>query len=292
MKLIPPKLSAVSTIPFPHSTQAGPQTDEFQAELELSWILADLADAISMDRFLSSDLKVESKPDLTPVTEADKAVEQAIRAAIAKRFPADTVAGEEFGGVNDGRIPAGRVWIIDPIDGTKNYVRGVPVWATLIALVVDGTPTVGLVSAPALGRRWWACLGAGAWTQTRLAGVDAAPRRLKVSAVRELSDASFSYSDRQGWAERTETGFEELTGAVWRTRAYGDFYSHLLVAEGAVDIAAEPELNAWDIAALIPIINEAGGRVSGYDGSDALTANGAYTTNGHLHDSVGDRLSR
>lgn len=267
-------------------------TSTYQSELELGWQLADVADAISMQRFLAADLYVESKPDLTPVTEADRAVEQAITAAIAERFPNDKVAGEEFGGFTDGNVPDGRVWIIDPIDGTKNYVRGVPVWATLIALVVDAVPAVGVVSAPALGRRWWAATDFGAWTQTRLAGVDSSPRRLSVSAVRELSDASFSYSDRQGWQERTPTGFDDLTNAVWRTRAYGDFYSHLLVAEGAVDIAAEPELNAWDIAALIPIITEAGGQVTGYDGSDALTANGAYTTNGLLHALVGERLSR
>ena len=277
-----------SPMPFPGTTGARDAAAPLASELTLSWELADIADVISMDRFGAADLKVESKPDLTPVTEADKAVEQAIRAAIAARFPDDVVAGEEFGGFDEGRVPAGRVWIIDPIDGTKNYVRGVPVWATLIALVIDGIPTVGLVSAPALGRRWWAGLGVGAWTQSRIVGSDHTPRRLQVSGVSNPADASFSYSDREGWAGRTATGFDELVSAVWRTRAYGDFYSHLLVAEGAVDIAAEPELSAWDIAALIPIITEAGGAVTGYDGSDALTANGAFTTNGLLHQAVKD----
>ena len=279
----------MSTTPLPETaTTTGP----LQAELELCWELADIADAISMDRFLAADLQVEAKPDLTPVTEADRAVEQAIRASIAQRFPDDLVAGEEFGGLTNGDVPPGRVWIIDPIDGTKNYVRGVPIWATLIGLVIDGQPSVGLVSAPALGRRWWASESAGAWTQLRVHGEPSAPRRLRVSAVSELADASFSYSDRVGWSDRTATGFDDLVEAVWRTRAYGDFYSHLLVAEGAVDIAAEPELNAWDIAALIPIITEAGGRVTGYDGGDALTANGAFTTNGQLHGAVGALLRR
>jgi len=271
----------VSNIPLPQT----PVTDQpFAAELALAWELADIADEISLSRYLASDLQVETKPDLSPVTEADRAVEQALRAAIASRFPADVVAGEEYGGVADGVIPDGRIWIIDPIDGTKNYVRGVPVWATLIGLVVDGQPTLGLASAPALGRRWWAVAGGGAWTQTRLNGVDGDPRRLQVSAVSALADASFSYSDRVGWEQRTSTGFDELVGQAWRTRGYGDFYSHLLVAEGAVDIAAEPELNPWDVAALIPIITEAGGSITGYDGSPALTAGGAFTTNGLLHE--------
>ncbi len=279
-------------ITFPHSGQPTGAANPLLNELELAWLLADQADELSMDRFLADDLLVESKPDLTPVTEADRAVEQTIRATIKQRFPNDLVAGEEFGGITDGHVPAGRVWIIDPIDGTKNYVRGVPVWATLIALAIDGVPRVAIVSAPALGRRWWAATGNGAWTQTRLNGADGSPRRLAVSAVRNLADASFGYSDRDGWNDRTATGFDAITNAVWRTRAYGDFYSHLLVAEGALDIAAEPDLNAWDIAALIPIIVEAGGQVSGFDGSDALTANGAFTTNGHLHDQVAGLLRR
>ncbi|MFA7265695.1 MAG: histidinol-phosphatase [Candidatus Nanopelagicales bacterium] len=295
MTAIPNPAIPFPAMPLPDIPAAAKSSAEGTAsalalELALSWELADIADAISMDRFGAADLKVESKPDLTPVTEADKAVEQAIRAAIAMRFPDDVVAGEEFGGFEEGRVPGGRVWIIDPIDGTKNYVRGVPIWATLIALVIDGTPTLGLVSAPALGRRWWAGAGVGAWTQTRIIGADLTPRRLDVSAVSSLEDASFSYSDREGWADRTSTGFDALVAAVWRTRAYGDFYSHLLVAEGAVDIAAEPELSAWDIAALIPIITEAGGSVTGYDGSDALSSKGAFTTNGLLHQRVMDCL--
>jgi histidinol-phosphatase len=239
-----------------------------------------------MAHFLATDLHVETKPDLTPVTEADKAVERELREAIRRERPDDTIVGEEFGGIENSVIPAGRVWIIDPIDGTKNYVRGVPVWATLIALVQDGEPVVGLVSAPALGRRWWATADSGAWTQTHLRDFPTPPRRIRVSAVADLADASFSYSDQVGWEQRTETGLDELISIAWRTRAYSDFYSYMLLAEGAVDIAAEPELSAWDIAALIPIITQAGGTVTGFDGGPALTANGAYATNSLLHPAV------
>jgi len=239
-----------------------------------------------MARFLATDLQVETKPDLTPVTEADKAVEKELRETIARARPDDTVVGEEFGGIDNAIVPPGRVWIIDPIDGTKNYVRGVPVWATLIALVQDGEPIVGLVSAPALGRRWWAARDGGAWTQTHLRGLADPPRHIRVSAVADVADASFSYSDRVGWEHRTETGLDELISIAWRTRAYSDFYSYMLLAEGAVDIAAEPELSAWDVAALIPIVTEAGGTITGFDGGPALTANGAYATNSVLHPAV------
>ena len=228
-----------------------------------------------MSRYRADDLRVETKPDLTPVTEADRAVEQALREELARVRPADLVVGEEYGGRLTG---AGRQWVIDPIDATKNYVRGVPVWATLIALVVDGRAILGLVSAPALGRRWWAAPGIGSWVR----GAEGV-RALKVSGVRELADASLSVSDPQGWPAGT---LEDLTGRVWRSRAYGDFWSHLLVAEGAVDVAAEPELNVWDVAALIPIVEQAGGRITGYDGSPALTAGSGLTSNALLHDAV------
>ena len=244
-------------------------------DLALALELADTADAISLARFRSRDLQVETKPDLTPVTEADRAVEHELRRRLAERRPGDLVLGEEFGGA---LAPSGRQWVLDPIDGTKNYVRGVPVWATLVALVDDGTPVVGVVSAPALGRRWWAAAGLGAWTR----GPEG-QRRLQVSAVRELSDASLSFSDGVGWAPGV---LDSLAARTWRTRAYGDFWSHLLVAEGAVDIAAEPELNPWDIAALIPIVVGAGGTITGYDGSPALTSGSGLTTNGRLHEPV------
>jgi histidinol-phosphatase len=249
------------------------------ADLDLALRMADAADVITMERFGALDLKVETKPDLTPVTEADKAAEAALRGMITRELPEDSVLGEEFG-TSEGS--ASRRWIIDPIDGTKNYVRGVPVWATLIALVEEGEVVIGVVSAPALARRWWASTGAGAWGTM----LGREPVRLEVSGVRALSDASLSYSDSVGWSNRTETGLTDLIAATWRQRAYGDFWSHILVAEGAVDIAAEPELGAWDIGAIVPIVTEAGGRITAFDGRPALEGGCAVTTNGLLHDEV------
>ena len=241
-------------------------------DLALALELADAADAISMARYRAMDLVVDTKPDLTPVTEADRAVEEALRGRLTAARPEDLILGEEYGGQPSA---TGRQWIIDPIDGTKNYVRGVPVWATLIALVVDGRAELGVVSAPALARRWWATPDAGSHVQ----GPEGR-RAIRVSAVADLADASFSFSDHIGWQPGA---LEALTGASWRSRGYGDFWSHLLVAEGAVDIAAEPELNVWDIAALIPIIEQAGGTVTAYDGSPALLAGSGLSTNGLLH---------
>ena len=252
---------------------------ELGSDLELALAMADAADLITMDRFGALDLVVETKPDLTPVTEADKATEVALRAMLAELRPGDSVLGEEFG-TSDGS--AARRWIIDPIDGTKNYVRGVPVWATLIALVADGEVVVGVVSAPALARRWWAASGSGAWGRM----LDREPVRLQVSLVRSLNDASLSYSDAVGWSSITATGLESLLNTTWRQRAYGDFWSHILVAEGAVDVAAEPALGPWDIAAIIPIVTEAGGRITAFDGRPALEGGCAVTTNGALHEAV------
>ncbi|MCU0299995.1 MAG: histidinol phosphatase [Candidatus Nanopelagicales bacterium] len=249
-------------------------------DLALALALADAADAIALDRYRAADLVVETKPDLTPVTEADRAVEAALRAMLAEARPEDPVLGEEFGGAMTG---ATRQWVIDPIDATKNYVRGVPVWATLIGLLVEGRAEVGVVSAPALGRRWWAARGAGAHTR----GPDG-ERTLHVSAVRDLADASLSFSDHVGWRPGA---LAALTHGVWRARAYGDFWSHLLVAEGAVDVAAEPELNIWDVAGLVAIVEEAGGRITGVDGSPALGAGSGLTTNGLLHQQVLDVLA-
>jgi histidinol-phosphatase len=247
------------------------------ADLDFAIGLADRADVLAMASFRSVDLVVETKPDLTPVSDADRAVERAIRDQLAQHRPDDSVLGEEFGQAGDSR----RRWIIDPIDGTKNYVRGVPVWATLIALLVDDAVVVGVVSAPALARRWWAATGLGAYV-TDPASPE--PRRLQVSAVREIADASFSYSDAIGWAERgADGGLRTLLTQTWRQRAYGDFWSHMMVAEGVVDIAAEPQLESYDMAALVPIVEEAGGRLTAYDGGSAIGGRSALSTNGHLH---------
>jgi histidinol-phosphatase len=248
-------------------------------DLELALSMADAADRITMDRFGALDLLVETKPDLTPVSEADMAAEMALRQILAQARPDDGILGEEFGITGD---PTARQWILDPIDGTKSYVRGVPVWATLIALVEGGDVVVGVVSAPALGRRWWAATGSGAWGRM----LDRDPVPLHVSSVQRIEDASFSYSDAIGWDSLTTTGLNTLLTQTWRQRAYGDFWSHIMVAEGVVDIAAEPELGPWDIAALVPIVTEAGGRVSAFDGSPAIAGGCAISTNRVLHDTV------
>jgi histidinol-phosphatase len=250
------------------------------SDLDTALRLADTADAIATARFGSADLVVDTKPDMTPVSDADRAVEQALRDELERVCPHDAVLGEEYGG----ELRPGRVWIIDPIDATRNFVRRVPVWATLIALVVDGIPVVGVATAPALYRRWWAATGLGSWTR---AG-DGPPTRNSVSRVDAYADASFSYSDPQGWDPQVLAG---LTTGGWRSRAYGDFWSHVMVAEGIVDAAAEPELSIWDVAALVPIVTEAGGRMSGFDGSAVLTAGSAVTSNGMLHEELLGRIA-
>ncbi|AKK10594.1 histidinol-phosphatase [Corynebacterium uterequi] len=252
----------------------------FADDLALALQLADAADAITTERFEATDLKVSTKPDMTPVSEADLAVEEQLRALLKEKRPLDAVLGEEFGG--DATFE-GRQWVIDPIDGTKNYVRGVPVWATLIALLDDGVPVVGVVSAPALGRRWYAAVGTGAWRV--LTG--GSPKRLAVSEVGELADASLSFSSLSGWAERgLRENFLGLSDSVWRLRGYGDFFSYCLVAEGSVDIAAEPEVSLWDLAALSVLVTEAGGRFSSLTGEDGPHGGDAVASNGRLHDAA------
>ena len=250
------------------------------ADLELAATLADRADAITLDRFGALDLRIDTKPDLTPVTDADEAVEDAIRSILARERPGDAIFGEEQGGTP---IFEGRQWVIDPIDGTKNFVRGVPVWASLIALLEDGVPIVGMVSAPALRRRWWAGRGLGAHT---CFGSDA-PRRIAVSGVADLGAASLSFSDLSGWAEAgLREQFLALTDAVWRLRGYGDFFSYCLLAEGAVDIACEPEVKLWDLAALDVLVREAGGAFTSLDGRPGPHGGSAVATNHLLHSAV------
>ncbi|BBE23287.1 histidinol-phosphatase [Arthrobacter sp. MN05-02] len=254
-------------------------TQGYNDDLRLAHIMADSVDDQTMSRFKALDLRIETKPDLTPVTDADRSAEEAIRGQLSRARPRDAVLGEEFGSTGSGS----RRWVIDPIDGTKNFVRGVPVWATLISLIDEGRPVVGVVSAPALGKRWWAAEGTGAYTGKSLA----AAQRLRVSNVSRLEDASLSYSSLSGWRERGALAeFVNLTDRVWRTRAYGDFWSYCLVAEGAVDVACEPELNLHDMAALVPIVTEAGGRFTSLDGEDGPFGGNALATNGTLHSEV------
>src|SRR3954447_21384465 len=210
-------------------------------DLSVALRLADAADRITTARFRAEDLVVDRKPDRSPVTDADTAVEDAIRAVLAADRPDDAILGEERGGT----LGAGRTWIVDPIDGTKNFLRGVPAWATLIALVVDGTPVVGMISAPALGRRWWAASGSGAFSSDTF-GV----RRLAVSRVAALEDAYLTTTHFGSWAEHhSQDAYLALMDATWENRAFGDFWSHCRVAEGAMDVAAEAIVNPWDVAA-------------------------------------------
>ncbi|MGW9629091.1 inositol monophosphatase family protein [Agromyces sp. NPDC055520] len=279
-------------------------TVDLAADLALALELAELADAVSLARFRAIDLEVQTKPDRSPVTEADLAVERAIRERIAAARPDDGILGEEFGVEGD----SVRQWIIDPIDGTANFLRGVPVWGTLISLAIDGVPAVGVASAPAMGRRWWAATGLGAWTTTSTAeagasaadgDTDGAPeaaagaasvpgaRRLQVSGIASLADASLSFQSLAQWRE---AGYLDrllvLSERVWRDRAYGDLWSYMLLAEGLIDITAEFDVKPYDLAALIPIVEEAGGRFTAVTGERGPWHGSALATNGALHDEV------
>jgi histidinol-phosphatase len=247
------------------------------SDLPLALALADAADAVTTAHFRRADLVVEAKPDLTPVTEADRAAETAIRDHVARERPGDVVLGEEYGESGSGS----RRWVIDPIDGTKNFVRGHPVWATLIALQEDDAVTVGVVSAPALGRRWWCARGEGAWTRA----IDGAESRCHVSGVHNLGDAFLAYSGLAAWGAH-EDNFRALTKAVWRTRGFGDFWSYTMVAEGTVDIACEPEVSLWDLAPLQLLVEEAGGTFTDLSGTARADGGNALATNGLLHRNV------
>jgi histidinol-phosphatase len=251
----------------------------YQADLELALELADIADAISLERFRALDLHVESKPDRSPVTDADRSVEQALKDLLAAKAPNDALIGEEYGTTGS----ASRTWIIDPIDGTANYLRGVPVWATLIALAIDGKPVVSVVSAPAMGRRWWAAPEIGAFTKD----IDGSTRQLHVSAIAELENASLSYNNLQLWDQAGMLPqLTELSRKIWRTRAYGDFWSYMLLAEGSVDIVAEHDLKIYDIAALVPIVEQADGKFSALNGPLTAETSSVLATNGKLHQAV------
>ncbi|TSD97241.1 histidinol-phosphatase [Skermania sp. ID1734] len=259
--------------------------ESLEADLELALRLADAADEITVDRFGALDLRVDDKPDLSPVSDADLAVERRLRAMLAEARPDDAVLGEEFGGT---ATFSGRQWVIDPIDGTKNFVRGVPVWASLISLLVDGVPTVGVISAPALSRRWWAAAGSGAWRQ--FAGT--AAQRISVSEVSALESASLSFSSLSGWQVLgLRENFIALTDEVWRVRGYGDFFSYCLLAEGTLEIAAEPEVSLWDLAALDVLVREAGGTFTNLAGKPGPHGGSAVASNGRLHDEVLHRLT-
>jgi histidinol-phosphatase len=239
-------------------------------DLELALELADVADAITLRRFRAADLVVETKPDRTPVTEADRAVEDELRRILSERRPDHRIVGEERGEGGDGVGPR---WIIDPIDATKNYLRGIPLFATLIAL----EDVVAVVSAPALARRWWASRGGGAFT---------GDRRLRVSGVARVEDAVITYTSLDGFDER----FLRLARRSWAARGFGDFWQYMLLAEGAVDACVETEANLWDLAAPKLIVEEAGGRLTDLSGADRADGGNALASNGLLHDAISGAL--
>jgi histidinol-phosphatase len=274
------------------STGGNSSSSQYSAELAFALTLADRADAISLSRYQALDLEITTKPDNSPVTDADKAVERAIIDAIAAQYPSDGVVGEEFG-TSGSRGSKDRYWVIDPIDGTKNFLRGVPTWATLIALVENEQVVTSVVSSPALYRRWYATAGGGAFVSEGVINGDGAAgasnnvvtRQLSVSKVSDIKDASIAYSDFQGWGAR-RANFEKLLDGAWRTRGLGDFWSHMLVAEGAVDVAIEPSLALWDMAALDLIVREAGGRFTSLEGVDGPFGPNAISSNGALHSAI------
>lgn len=257
------------------------------ADLELALDLARRADAVSLDRFRAVDLEVSTKPDRTPVTDADQAVERVIREGLAAARADDGILGEEFGTAAGSGAGTHRQWIIDPIDGTANFLRGMPIWGTLIGLAIDGEPVVGVVSAPALQQRWWGARGLGAFTQRTGAHPDQDAHRLQVSGVRDLADASISYNSLPGWHDAGRLDeLVSLARTAWRARAIGDMWSYMLVAEGVIDVAGEFDLQPYDMAALQPIVEEAGGRFSSVDGEPGPWHGSALATNGLLHDAV------
>ena len=282
------RLAPWSTPPRPPTPRPTPSPDapapDHADDLALALRLADAADAITLDRFRAADLRVTRKPDRTPVTDADTATEDALRAVLGTERPGDVVLGEERGGELSEN---GRGWVLDPVDGTKNFSRGVPVWATLIGLTVHGHAVVGVASAPALGRRWWARRGAGAWASDN----GGPPRRITVSGVADLADAYLSTTDFRTFTEEGDLErWIALADACWETRAFGDFWQYFLVAEGVVDVAVDRAASVWDLAALVPILEEAGGRLTDLDGVATHDGGNALASNGLVHDAALDAL--
>ncbi|MCC2029144.1 histidinol phosphatase [Microbacterium sp. YMB-B2] len=257
-----------------------PDAAGLAADLDLALRLADAADAESLPRFDAADLQISTKADRTHVTDADLATERTLRAMLADERPADGIFGEEFGSSGDTQ----RQWIIDPIDGTANFMRGVPLWGTMIALAVDGVPQVGVVSMPALGRRWWASTGAGAWTAAH-----PRPRQIRTSAVSSLDDAAVSFQSITQWADAGHLpALLRLADRVWRDRALGDVYAYMLLAEGRLEMVAEFDVKEYDIAAAVPIVREAGGSFTSFDGNDSISERSVLASNGILHDAFLD----
>ena len=263
-----------------------PTTEEL---LAFALELADLADAHTMPHYRSNP-ETWRKPDGSYVTVADTDTEHRLRARIAARHPDHRIIGEEEGETlppmpmePDDEVASSLSWTLDPIDGTHNFLRGVPVWASLIACSRDGAPEVGVISAPALGTRWWAARGLGAFRRDRLTGVE---ERLHVSTRATLAEAQVLYGSYtltlDAWGGRAEA----LLRGSWRQRGFGDFWQHCLVAEGAAEVSLEGEIKPWDIAAVQVLIEEAGGRLTDIDGVARIDAGHCIVTNGALHDTV------
>jgi histidinol-phosphatase len=260
-----------------------PYEGDLRADLEVALRVAEAADAASMRRFDAADLDIRTKADTTHVTEADLDTERAIRELLEAERPRDSIFGEEYGVTGD----SDRQWIIDPIDGTANYLKGIPMWSTLIALAIDGVPRVGVVSQPAIGRRWWAATGLGAWTNAP----DGGTKRLGVSSVADIAEASVSFQSIGQWRDAGELdALERLTSSVWRDRGYGDAWPYMLLAEGRLEFVAEFGVQEYDIAAHVPIVTEAGGRFTSFAGNDSIADRSSLATNGILHPAFLDLL--
>lgn len=257
---------------------------ELRRWLEVATAACDEADDVARAHF-RRDLTIDTKPDSTFVTQADTAIERLIRGRLADAFPEHGLVGEEYG------VEAGDAsvrWYIDPIDGTHNFIRGVPLFGTLLAAERDGELQVGVLSAPALGERWWAYRGGGAWARER----HGEPRRIRVSEVSRLEDAHLLYgSSREIIGSGLAPGFDDLLQASWRDRGFGDFWGYALIAEGAGDAMIEVGLKSWDAAAPTVLVEEAGGRVTSFDGMRGVEAGTIIASNGLLHDTVRERLA-
>jgi len=256
---------------------------EMRGWLEVAQAACDAADEIARRHF-RRDMHIETKPDRTFVTEADRAVERSIRERLTEAFPDHGLVGEEYG------VEAGDAsirWYIDPIDGTHNFIRGVPVFGTLLAVERDGELQASVISAPALGDRWWGWRGGGAWARHG----DAPPARIGVSGIADIASAQVLYgSARDLAASGRAPGFAGLLRDVWRERGFGEFWSYGLLAEGAAEAVVEVGLSAWDTAALVVVVEEAGGRVSDFEGRRSLDSGTFLATNGVLHEVVLARL--
>lgn len=260
--------------------------DELEGWLATALRLADDADGMAL-AVPHLDLDVQAKPDGSFVTHVDQAIERHIRDRIADAYPAHDVVGEEFEATGS---DADVRWYVDPIDGTHNFMRGVPLYGTLLSVERDGELQVGVVSAPGLGRRWWARRGGRAWTRD---APDAAPRRIGVSSVSTLAESQLLYRstlDMRG--SRVAGPFEALLPEVWRERAYGDFWGYALVATGAAEAMMERDLHVWDVAAPWVVVEEAGGRMTDFDGLRDWFATEALATNGQVHSAILERFAQ